>query len=108
MLISDDPQPVMDRQTDNIEGKNYVGLNRSPDVQEAKPDAHEVHDIQKVHKITGTNNTEPVRSLDKFETTDVDIQEAEPDTHDVHDVHNVNIIRGKLKVYQYADEKVSK
>merc|ERR1712082_42675 len=59
-LILDDPKPVMDKQTDDIE---------------TKPDVHE---------------------------------EDGPDTHDVHDVHNVNIIRGKLKVYQYSDEKASR
>ena len=91
-LISDDQQPVMDRQTDYAKGKNNVESNRSPDrsetldVQEVKPDAHEVHDVQKVNKTTGKDNIEPARSSDKSETIDVDAQEVKPDAHAVHDV----------------------
>merc|ERR1711954_554493 len=35
-------------------------------------------------------------------------QEAGPDIHDVHDVQNVNRIRGKLKVYEYSDERTGR
>merc|ERR1711954_383971 len=76
--------------------------------QEVNSDAHEVHDVQKTHMIAGTNNSDPTKFSVKFEPTDIDAQEAGPDIHDVHDVQNVNRIRGKLKVYEYSDERTAR
>merc|ERR1711954_350724 len=107
-LIPDDSQLGMDRQTDDIKGKDYVSLNRPSAAQEANSDAHEVHDVQRIHMIAGTNNTDPTKFSVKFEPTDIDAQEAGPDTHEVHDVQKVNRIRGKLKVYEFSDERTGR
>merc|ERR1711954_499353 len=62
----------------------------------------------RIHMIAGIDKSDPIKCSVKFEPTDIDAQEAGLDIHDVHDVQNINRIRGKLKVYEYLDERAGR